>query len=112
MSFLRKQESIKIMSRNVHEYYVYILSNKRNGTLYVGMTNNLIRRVLQHKDGIIEGFTKKYGIKTLVYFETYHSVNNAITREKQLKKWKRMWKIGLIEKENPNWNDLASDWYS
>ncbi|MER3373442.1 MAG: GIY-YIG nuclease family protein [Allomuricauda sp.] len=100
------------MVKNVHQYYVYILTNKRNGTLYIGMTNNLERRILEHKSGTIEGFTKKYGLDTLIYFETYQYVNDAILREKRLKKWKRQWKIDLIEKENPNWNDLAQDWHN
>ena len=99
------------MIKNFHEYYVYILSNKRNGTLYIGMTNNLMRRISEHKSDQISGFTKKYGLKVLVYFEKYQFVENAISREKQIKKWKRAWKIDLIEKENPNWKDLGSDWY-
>ena len=100
------------MFRNVHEYYVYILTNMRNGTLYVGMTNNLERRVFEHKNGVLEGFTKKYGLNTLIYFEVHQNVNDAILREKQLKKWKRQWKIDLVEKENPDWNDIARDWYN
>ena len=98
--------------KNIHQYYVYILTNKRNGTLYIGMSNDLERRVLEHKRKVIEGFTKKYGLSKLVYFEMYQYVNDAILREKQLKKWRRQWKIDLIEKENPNWNDLAYDWYT
>lgn len=100
------------MVKNVHEYYVYILTNMPNGTLYIGMTNNLERRILEHKSGSVEGFTKKYGLKTLIYFEVHQNVNEAILREKQLKKWKRQWKIDLIEKDNPNWSDLTNDWYS
>ncbi|MEC7265305.1 MAG: GIY-YIG nuclease family protein [Bacteroidota bacterium] len=100
------------MIKNVHEYYVYILTNMPNGTLYIGMTNNLERRILEHKKGSVEGFTKKYGLKTLIYFEVHQNVNDAILREKQLKKWKRQWKIDLVEKDNSDWNDLASDWYS
>ena len=84
----------------------------RNGTLYVGMTNNLERRVFEHKNGVLEGFTKKYGLNTLIYFEVHQNVNDAILREKQLKKWKRQWKIDLVEKENPDWNDIAQDWYN
>lgn len=83
-----------------------------NGTLYIGMTNNLERRILEHKKGSVEGFAKKYGLKTLIYFEVHQNVNDAIRREKQLKKWKRQWKIDLVEKDNSDWNDLASDWYS
>ncbi|SDR04480.1 GIY-YIG nuclease family protein [Flagellimonas zhangzhouensis] len=100
------------MIKNVHEYYVYILTNIPNGTLYIGMTNDLERRILEHKTGSVEGFTKKYGLKTSIYFEVHQNVNEAILREKQLKKWKRQWKIELVEKENPKWKDLASGWYS
>ena len=79
----------------------------RNGTLYIGVTSNLIRRVWQHREGVVEGFTKKYGIKQLVYFEGWTDVGMAIARETRLKKWKRRWKIELIEKSNPAWNDLS-----
>lgn len=91
-------------------YYVYILASKRNGTLYVGVTNNLIRRVYEHKTNITGGFTTKYKVYQLVYYEQTVSISSALVREKQLKKWNRKWKISLIEKENPNWNDLAKDW--
>lgn len=94
-----------------HQYYVYLLTNKRNGTLYIGMTNNLERRIYEHKNKLIEGFTNKYGLNKLVYMESYQYVNDAILREKRMKKWKRQWKINLIEEDNPEWNDLASDWY-
>ena len=97
--------------RTIHQYYVYILSSQRNGTLYIGMTNDLQRRVYEHKVGIKKGFTKKYGVNMLVYFEIFQNVNEAIDREKQLKKWNRVWKIELIEKENVLWEDLAKDWY-
>ena len=90
-------------------YYVYILASKRNGTLYVGMTNDLTRRVFEHKSGLIDGFTKKYTIDKLVYFESTTDVNEAIAREKRLKKWKRQWKIDLIEKLNPGWQNLSED---
>lgn len=90
-------------------YYIYILASKKNGTLYIGMTSNLIRRVYEHKEGFIEGFTKKYNVKTLVYFEATNDINSAIAREKRLKKWNRQWKIELIEKTNPNWKDLYFD---
>ena len=110
MSFLRKQESTK-MIKNVHQYYVYIITNKKNGTLYIGMSNDLERRIYEHKSMLIDGFTKKYNLDRLVYFECYQYVNDAILREKRLKKWKRQWKINLIEKDNANWNDLAKDWY-
>jgi putative endonuclease len=87
-------------------YYVYILASRRNGTLYIGVTNNLLRRVSEHRDGIAEGFTKKYGVKHLVYFEAFGDINAAIHRETRLKKWRRQWKIDLIQKENPLWDDL------
>ena len=84
-------------------YYVYILANKFNGTLYVGFTEDLIRRVYEHKADMIEGFTKKYGVHRLVYYEVHGSPSGAMTREKQIKKWNRDWKINLIEKGNPYW---------
>ena len=87
-------------------YYVYILTNKPNGTLYVGFSNDLARRAYEHREGIIPGFTKKYGLKTLVYFETFDDVNTALQREKSLKRWKRAWKIALIEEHNPLWVNL------
>lgn len=90
-------------------YYVYILASKRNGTLYVGVTNNLVRRVYEHRNGLVDGFTKKYGVKDLVYFEETNDVKEAIIREKRLKTWKRKWKIELIEKSNPNWLDLYNE---
>ena len=92
-------------------YYVYILTNKRNGTLYVGMTNNLIRRILEHKKRVIEGFTKKYRLDKLVYFEETEDVSDAIKWEKKLKKWNRAWKLELIEKNNPKWKDLSDNWF-
>jgi len=88
------------------EFFVYILASKRNGTLYIGMTNDLRRRVYEHKNGLIEGFTEKYNVHWLVYYEMYRDVYDAIAREKRLKKWKRQWKIDLIEGMNPNWKDL------
>ena len=87
-------------------YYIYILASKKNGTLYIGITNELKRRVYEHKNGLIEGFTKKYSVHQLVYYEETADVENAIMREKQLKKWKRAWKIELIEKFNPDWEDF------
>ena len=87
-------------------YYVYILTNKPRGTLYIGMTNNLVRRGYEHRNGLADGFTKKYSLKMLVYFEVFNRVEDAILREKRLKKWNRQWKIDLIEKVNPNWDDL------
>lgn len=88
------------------KYYVYILASKRNGTLYIGVTNDLMQRVYEHKNDLIDGFTKKYGVHRLVYYEQYDDVVNAIQREKRLKKWTRQWKIELIEKENLEWKDL------
>ena len=90
-------------------YYVYILASKKNGTLYIGVTNDLIKRVYEHKNDLVEGFTKKYGVHQLVYFEQTGSIESAITREKQIKKWRRQWKIELIEKKNLEWKDLYSD---
>jgi len=88
------------------QYYVYILASKRNGTLYIGVTSELIKRVYEHKNNLINGFTKKYDVHNLVYYEPTEDINSAIKREKQLKKWKRAWKIELIEKNNPEWKDL------
>ncbi len=90
------------------QYYVYILSNNSKN-LYVGMTNNLTRRIYEHKKELIEGFTKKYKLKKLVYFEITNDVNSAIKREKQIKNWRRQWKINLIESKNPNWEDLSAN---
>jgi putative endonuclease len=95
------------MYKTIHQYYLYILTNKKNETLYIGVSNNLERRMFEHKNKLIEGFTKNYGLDKLVYFETYQYVNDAIKREKSMKKWKRQWKISLIEKDNPNWNDIC-----
>lgn len=91
-------------------YYVYILASHKNGTLYIGMTNILERRMYEHKNKLVKSFTSKYNINKLVYFEEYNSYQEAFDREKQLKKWKRAWKINLIEKENPLWNDLSEEW--
>ncbi|MCP4726336.1 MAG: GIY-YIG nuclease family protein [bacterium] len=90
-------------------YYLYILASKRNGTLYTGITNNLMKRVLEHKSDLVSGFTKRYKVHDLVYFEQHTDINHAILREKQIKKWKRQWKIELIEEENPEWKDLYLD---
>lgn len=88
-------------------YWVYILDSKRNGTLYAGMTNDILRRVWEHREGLVPGFTKRYGVKMLVYLEAFEDVNAAIHREKRLKKWKRQWKIDLIQSRNLEWVDLA-----
>ena len=88
------------------QYFVYILASKRNGTLYIGLTNDLLRRIHEHKNDLIEGFTKKYRIHMLVYYEVFGNIYDAIAREKHIKKWNRQWKINLIEKSNPDWEDL------
>ena len=93
----------------MNSYYVYIMTN-RSGTLYIGITNNLIRRVYEHKNKLIDGFTKKYNINRLVYFEETSDVYSAIAREKQIKGWIRKKKIALIEKNNPKFRDLSEDW--
>ncbi len=88
------------------QYYVYILASKRNGTLYIGVTSDLAKRVFQHRNDFVGGFSQKYQVHQPVYYETTDDVNAAITREKQLKKWERAWKIRLIEERNPGWEDL------
>jgi len=88
------------------DYFVYILASQRRGTLYIGVTNNVARRVAEHRAGDVAGFTKKYRIHTLVHVERFADVNEAIAREKAMKKWRRAWKIKLIERDNPTWADL------
>ena len=88
---------------------VYILASDRNGTLYVGVTGNLVRRVWQHRDHQVDGFTRRYGVDRLVWFEQHDSMESAILREKQIKAWKRGWKVDMIEKANPYWRDLWAD---
>lgn len=88
---------------------VYILASKRNGTLYIGVTSNLPQRIWQHKANLVQGFTKRYHAHHLVYFELHSTMPEAIKREKQMKAWKRQWKVNLIEKKNPAWRDLYSD---
>ena len=88
---------------------VYIMASKRNGTLYTGVTSNLVQRVWRHKNNQIEGFTKRYRIHTLVGYEVHETMTSAITREKKIKNWKRAWKLALIEKTNPEWRDLYTD---
>jgi putative endonuclease len=85
---------------------VYILASKRNGTLYIGVTSDLPKRVWAHRNNVVDGFSKRYDVHQLVYFELHVTMENAITREKQLKKWNRAWKLRLIEENNPEWNDL------
>jgi putative endonuclease len=99
------------MFKTIHQYYLYIITNKKEGVLYIGVTNNLERRMFEHKEKLIEGFSKKYNLDKLIYFETYQYINDAIRREKQMKKWKRQWKINLITEDNPDWNDLSFDWF-
>jgi putative endonuclease len=89
-------------------FYVYMLASRLNGTLYVGMTNDLIRRVWEHKQKAISGFAAKYGVDRLVWYEQHHSLESAFARERQIKEWKRAWKIQLIEADNPQWIDLYS----
>ena len=93
----------------MQNYYVYILTRERNSVSYVGITNNLVRRVYEHKIGFVEGFTKKYNVKMLVYYEQFEDVRDAIAREKLIKKWKRQYKINAIEGMNPEWKDLYFD---
>ena len=90
-------------------YYVYILASRKNGTLYVGVTNDIVRRATEHREGAIDGFTKKYRVHRLVYLEEHDRVLDAITREKTLKRWRRAWKTALIEKDNPDWRDLYEE---
>lgn len=89
--------------------WVYILASSRNGTLYIGVTSDLIRRVDEHKQHTVGGFTKKYGVLILVWYDEHDTIESAILREKQMKKWKRAWKIRIIEENNPDWIDLADD---
>jgi putative endonuclease len=96
------------MSRTKYGY-VYILASKRNGTLYIGVTSDLIKRIYEHKNDFVDGFTKKYGVHSLVYFKQCDDIESAISEEKRLKRWNRKWKLELIEKENPRWKDLYED---
>lgn len=93
--------------KNGNNYYVYLLTNKTKSTFYVGVTNNLVRRVMEHKLKINDGFTKRYNVTELVYYETYNQVDDAIAREKRLKRWNRLWKMNLIESNNREWVDLS-----
>ena len=90
-------------------FAVYILASQRNGTLYTGVTSNLVKRVWEHREGLAQGFTKEHGVKTLVWYEVCENPMSAITREKQIKAWKRGWKLKLIEEKNPDWRDLYSE---
>ena len=99
-------QKVNIMDK---QFFVYILASKRNGTLYTGITSDLVKRVWQHKNNSVEGFTKKYNVKILVYYEIYNDAESAITREKRIKKWRRAWKLRLIEEKNPHWKDLYDE---
>ena len=90
-------------------YYVYILASRSNGPLYIGVTNDLVRRAYEHREGLVDGFTKTHGVKTLVFFESHDDIEHAIVREKRLKRWRRAWKIQLIGRDNPEWRDLYDD---
>ena len=92
-----------------HRYFVYIMASARNGTLYVGVTNDIARRSYEHREGLLPGFTKKYAVKTLVWLEEHGDIREAILREKRIKKWERAWKLRLIESVNPDWSDLGRD---
>ena len=91
------------------QYYVYILTSRKNGTLYIGVTSDLLIRTYEHKQNLIDGFTKKYHVHNLVYYEVHNDIREAIIREKQIKKWNRKWKLRLIEEMNPNWRDLYNE---
>jgi putative endonuclease len=93
----------------VEKYYIYILASRRNGTLYTGVTNDLARRAWEHKNDLVEGFTKRYRVHLLVWFEVAENPQAAIDREKQIKRWRRAWKLRLIEELNPEWRDLSED---
>ncbi|MFA5322244.1 MAG: GIY-YIG nuclease family protein [Smithella sp.] len=90
-------------------YYLYIVASKKNGTLYIGVTGDLVKRTYEHKQNAIDGFTKKYNVHNLVYYETYKDIEEAILREKQMKKWNRKWKVRIIEENNPEWKDLYKE---
>jgi len=88
------------------KFYVYIMCSQRNGTLYTGVTSDLIKRIFEHKNHVVEGFTEKYGVHHLVWYEQHETAGTAISREKKIKKWNRIWKLNLIERQNPEWKDL------
>lgn len=113
VSFLRRQESSKLKlkykqlrPRMAKQPAIYLLASKRNGTLYIGVTSNLVQRIWQHRNDLVPGFTQRYKVHRLVYYELHDEMTEAISREKQLKKWKRDWKLKLIEGFNPDWRDL------
>ena len=102
----REPETLKIMTK---QPAVYILTSARNGTLYIGVTSNLIKRIWEHKNNLVDGFTKRHGVHHLVWFELHENMDSAIEREKNLKEWKRLWKLNLVERNNPDWRDLYDD---
>ena len=91
------------------QYYVYILASKKNGTLYIGVTSDLVKRIYEHKQNFVEGFTREYNVHSLVHYELHQEIEEAILREKQMKKWNRQWKMRLIEEKNPEWKDLYTE---
>ena len=106
-SFRRKSESSAVTE--LMQPCVYLLASRRNGTLYVGVTSNLVKRIWEHKNNVVQGFTQKYGVHMLVWFELHETMESAIRREKAIKEWKRDWKLKLIEQQNPAWRDLYSE---
>ena len=98
------------MYKTIHQYFVYIITNKKDGVLYIGVTNDIERRIFEHKNKLVKGFTSKHNLDKLIYFEKFQYLDDAIKREKNMKKWKREWKIKLIIENNPNWEDLSKDW--
>jgi putative endonuclease len=90
-------------------YYLYIVASNKNGTLYIGVTGDLVKRTYEHKHNTVDGFTRKYNVHNLVYYETYKDIEEAILREKQMKKWNRKWKVRIIEENNPEWKDLYNE---
>jgi putative endonuclease len=103
---IRGQAPAGIQIICMKDYYGYVICSKRNGTLYIGVTSDLIKRVYEHKNKLVDGFSKKYDVHRLVWYESHETVEEAIVREKQIKKWNRRWKLRLIERDNPEWNDL------
>jgi putative endonuclease len=100
------------MFKTDHQYYVYIITNKKDGVLYLGVTNDIERRMFEHKNKLVKGFSSKYNLDKLIYFEKYQYIGDAIKREKNIKKWKREWKIKLVIEDNPYWDDLSKEWFN
>ncbi len=113
MSFLRRQESHnrRGVHKTNHQYYVYIITNKKDGVLYIGVSNDLKRRIFKHKNKLVKGFSSKYNLDKLVYFEVHQYIDEAIKREKNLKNWKRDWKVNLIIENNTDWKGLSENWF-